>query len=96
MKTLGKVLFLQKMLGLLPSHPSLRSRGGVETTLASPTLVSCRTPQTGSFEGKVFPDMGLSHPLHTLPTHRRKPHMRWAVVYFSDICVNIISTSRKL
>lgn len=58
-------------------------------------LVSCGTPQMGPSEGKFLLDKGLSYPLHTLPVLRREPHTGQNVMSFSDVGVNIISTSRK-
>lgn len=86
MKTLCRVLFVQNILEILLFHPLSGNEGEWRRTMPSPILVSSQIPQMSFFERKVFPDKGLSNTLHTLLTHRRKPHMRQDVVSFSDIC----------
>lgn len=88
MKTLWKVLFLPKTLGILLFH--LLPGDGRGSGEAHGFTHFCILPDTPN-ERKVFPDKGLSSPLHS-----SYPHMRQDVVFFSDIFVNTISTSRKL
>lgn len=73
------------LLGILLPRPLLGDGRGSGEDDGFTHFGILQDTQRGPFEGKVFPDKSLSHPLHTLSAHRRRPRTKQDVVSFSDV-----------